>query len=262
MASKTFYDILGVSKEAGPSEIKTAYKNLALKCHPDKNGNTAESTTAFQQLNEAHEILSNHMKRREYDEKLTEQKRQSSDPWANSARDEDGSRGWQEAAKRDRAEGAKRWSDFKEEEKARKSYEREHEPQWLTGARLRYREMLRLQTAMWELNAKILELEVQDIISQNREDEAMLGVETQDSIWDEVSEKLMRERFKRASNRRKQRLQYHRASLRAQEMEHQGLFRERDERRRQRSRDEQDRIFDVEMEELSREEFELQEARW
>jgi DnaJ-class molecular chaperone len=62
--SDNYYDILGVSKDASEDEIKRAYKKLALKTHPDKNGG---DDTMFKQINVAYETLSDPDKRREYD---------------------------------------------------------------------------------------------------------------------------------------------------------------------------------------------------
>lgn len=62
--SDNYYDILGVSKEASEDEIKRAYRKLALKTHPDKNGG---DDTMFKKINVAYETLSDPDKRREYD---------------------------------------------------------------------------------------------------------------------------------------------------------------------------------------------------
>lgn len=58
-----FYELLGVSKTAGTDEIKKAFRKLALKMHPDKGGDMAK----FQELNMAHEVLSDPEKRKIYD---------------------------------------------------------------------------------------------------------------------------------------------------------------------------------------------------
>lgn len=59
-----YYEILGVSKEATEDEIKRAYRKLALKTHPDKNGG---DDTMFKKINLAYETLSDPDKKREYD---------------------------------------------------------------------------------------------------------------------------------------------------------------------------------------------------
>ena len=61
-----FYEILGVSKNATPDEIKKAYRELALKYHPDRNsGKDAEEK--FKKINEAYAVLSNEDKKKKYD---------------------------------------------------------------------------------------------------------------------------------------------------------------------------------------------------
>ena len=59
-----YYNILGVSKNASDDEIKRAYKKLALKTHPDKNGG---DDTEFKKINLAYETLSDHHNKIEYD---------------------------------------------------------------------------------------------------------------------------------------------------------------------------------------------------
>lgn len=62
--SDNYYDILGVSKDASEDEIKRAYRKLALKTHPDKNGG---DDTMFKKINLAYETLSDPDKRNAYD---------------------------------------------------------------------------------------------------------------------------------------------------------------------------------------------------
>jgi curved DNA-binding protein CbpA len=65
--SETFYDILGVDEKCSQEEIKKAYRKLSFMHHPDKNGNSAESTEKFQKISEAFSILSNPEERVKYD---------------------------------------------------------------------------------------------------------------------------------------------------------------------------------------------------
>jgi curved DNA-binding protein len=67
MASKDYYEMLGVSKTASDDEIKRAYRKLAMKYHPDKNTNKKEAEERFKELNEAYAVLSDKEKRKQYD---------------------------------------------------------------------------------------------------------------------------------------------------------------------------------------------------
>ena len=65
---RDFYEVLGVSKSATDTEIKSAYRKMALKWHPDKNPkNKEEAETKFKQINEAYQVLSDKQKRKTYD---------------------------------------------------------------------------------------------------------------------------------------------------------------------------------------------------
>ena len=67
MGSKDYYTILGVSRLASDDEIKRAYKQKALKHHPDKNRDDVEAEKKFMDISEAYEILSDPYKRSLYD---------------------------------------------------------------------------------------------------------------------------------------------------------------------------------------------------
>ena len=54
MSKRDYYDILGVSKTATADEIKRAYRKLAVKYHPDKEGG---DEAKFKELGEAYEVL-------------------------------------------------------------------------------------------------------------------------------------------------------------------------------------------------------------
>lgn len=64
------YQILGIRREATIQEIKRAYKNLALKCHPDKN-RSPEAGQTFQLIGAAYGILSDSVKKNEYDSRYS-----------------------------------------------------------------------------------------------------------------------------------------------------------------------------------------------
>jgi curved DNA-binding protein len=63
-----YYALLGVPKTAGESEIKSAYRKLALKHHPDRNQGNKTSEGKFKEINEAYEVLSDPKKRKMYDQ--------------------------------------------------------------------------------------------------------------------------------------------------------------------------------------------------
>ncbi len=67
MASKDYYEILGVGKNARGEEIKKAYRKLAMKYHPDRNPNKKEAEERFKEINEAYAVLSDKEKRKQYD---------------------------------------------------------------------------------------------------------------------------------------------------------------------------------------------------
>jgi DnaJ-class molecular chaperone len=67
MSQRDYYQILGVEKEAGPKQIKEAYRHLAFKYHPDRNKGNPEASEEMKSVNEAYAVLSDPTKRREYD---------------------------------------------------------------------------------------------------------------------------------------------------------------------------------------------------
>lgn len=64
----SLYDSLNVTAAASTSEIKKAYRNAALKYHPDKNNHTEESKRKFQEICQAYEILKDNRLRALYDQ--------------------------------------------------------------------------------------------------------------------------------------------------------------------------------------------------
>ncbi len=67
-SSKDYYEVLGVSRDASPDDIKKAYRGLAFKYHPDKNPGDSGAEEKFKEATEAHEVLSDADKRGQYDQ--------------------------------------------------------------------------------------------------------------------------------------------------------------------------------------------------
>ena len=67
MQVKDYYQTLGVKREATDKEIRSAYRKLARKYHPDVNPNNKEAEAKFKEINEAYEVLSDAEKRKKYD---------------------------------------------------------------------------------------------------------------------------------------------------------------------------------------------------
>ncbi len=68
MSKRDYYEILGVSRNATPEEIKKAYRQKALKFHPDKNQGDSSAEAKFKEAAEAYEVLSNADKKARYDQ--------------------------------------------------------------------------------------------------------------------------------------------------------------------------------------------------
>ena len=67
MAKRDYYEVLGVSKTATQAEIKSAFRKLAKKYHPDLN-KEADAAEKFKEVQEAYEVLSDENKRKTYDQ--------------------------------------------------------------------------------------------------------------------------------------------------------------------------------------------------
>lgn len=67
MAKRDYYEVLGVDKNASETEIKKAYRKMALKYHPDKNPDDKAAEDKFKEAAEAYEVLSNQEKKAQYD---------------------------------------------------------------------------------------------------------------------------------------------------------------------------------------------------
>ena len=67
MTKRDYYDVLGINKSASPDQIKSAYRKLAVKHHPDKNKGDKASEEKFKEASEAYHILSNTERKQNYD---------------------------------------------------------------------------------------------------------------------------------------------------------------------------------------------------
>lgn len=76
--NKDYYKILGVTKNSSSNEIKSAYKKLALKYHPDKNKNS-DASKMFREISEAYQVLSDPKKKRLYDNPYKQTRREDFD---------------------------------------------------------------------------------------------------------------------------------------------------------------------------------------
>ncbi|KAI3947626.1 hypothetical protein MKX01_034291 [Papaver californicum] len=66
---KDYYKILELDRDASEDTVRSNYIRLALKWHPDKRKDEDSATSRFQQINEAYSVLSDPVKRKEYDSK-------------------------------------------------------------------------------------------------------------------------------------------------------------------------------------------------
>ena len=67
MSNRDYYEVLGVQKTATAEEIKKAYRKLAMKYHPDRNGGDKDAEAKFKEIGEAYEVLGDEQKRANYD---------------------------------------------------------------------------------------------------------------------------------------------------------------------------------------------------
>ena len=67
MSKTCYYDVLGLSKTADGGAIKSAYRKLAMKYHPDRNPDNAEAEDKFREASEAYDVLKDEQKRAAYD---------------------------------------------------------------------------------------------------------------------------------------------------------------------------------------------------
>jgi curved DNA-binding protein CbpA len=66
-SERDYYEVLGIAPNASAGEIRRAYHMLAFQSHPDRNGGGDEANKEMQRINEAYAILSDPIKRRDYD---------------------------------------------------------------------------------------------------------------------------------------------------------------------------------------------------
>ncbi len=68
MAKRDYYEVLGVTRNTDPNEIKKAYRKLALQYHPDRNQGNAEAEDKFKEASEAYSVLADEQKKKIYDQ--------------------------------------------------------------------------------------------------------------------------------------------------------------------------------------------------
>ena len=69
-AKRDYYEVLEVSREASQEEIKSAYRKMAMKYHPDRNQGDAEAEEKFKEIAEAYEILGRREMTRQFETRL------------------------------------------------------------------------------------------------------------------------------------------------------------------------------------------------
>ena len=94
MADKRdYYEVLGVAKDATADQIKSAYRKLAMKYHPDRNPGDKKAEEMFKKVSEAYEVLSDPAKRQQYDQFGAEGMKQQFGPggfqWSNFSHAQD-----------------------------------------------------------------------------------------------------------------------------------------------------------------------------
>ena len=68
MSKRDYYEVLGVQKNASESDLKKAFRRLAMKHHPDRNQGNTESEQRFKEAKEAYDVLGDAKKRAAYDQ--------------------------------------------------------------------------------------------------------------------------------------------------------------------------------------------------
>src|SRR5215203_759134 len=67
MSKRDYYEVLGVAKTASEADMKSAFRKLAMKYHPDRNPGDKDAEIHFKEINEAYQALSDSQKRAAYD---------------------------------------------------------------------------------------------------------------------------------------------------------------------------------------------------
>ena len=67
LVKRDYYDVLGIDRNAEDAAIKQAYRQLAIKYHPDRNPGDKQAVEKMKEINEAYAVLSDPRKRRQYD---------------------------------------------------------------------------------------------------------------------------------------------------------------------------------------------------
>jgi tetratricopeptide (TPR) repeat protein len=93
----TYYDALGLTREASATEIRLAFKRLAMQFHPDRNPNNPQAEEFFKIINEAYHVLSDPLKKARYDARLDSHESGTPPPPAYSAAEEFA---WREAQRK------------------------------------------------------------------------------------------------------------------------------------------------------------------